>query len=134
MNGLWPNYVTLACVAWVLGMAGHGLLAYSPSELHKKLSESMGRRAERRVTRWTPTTIRPAEETTTYRRPTDEGVGHVVWVMNRLHTVHELDCWKVHKVWSNPDTYVAEADYTKMRAEDVPPGYHRCRDCAPGVG
>jgi hypothetical protein len=57
-----------------------------------------------------------------------------VWVMNRRrHTVHELDCWKLHKMWANPELDLSESDYDKMRAADVPLEYHRCRHCAPGV-
>jgi hypothetical protein len=58
----------------------------------------------------------------------------MVWVMNRRrHTVHELDCKKLHAMWANPDIELSEADYTKMLAAEVPPQYHRCRICAPGV-
>jgi len=66
--------------------------------------------------------------------PKRGGGEQMVCVMNRLHIVYELDCWKLHKMWSNRDLDLAEADYTKMRAADVPPSYHRWRDCAPCVG
>jgi hypothetical protein len=43
----------------------------------------------------------------------------MVWVMNRRrHTVHELDCWKLRKMWANPDLDLSDSDYDKMRAAD----------------
>jgi hypothetical protein len=61
----------------------------------------------------------------------------MVWVMNRRRRsrrrVHELDCEKLLAMWASSNFDLSEADYTKMCAADVPPGYQWCRYCASAV-